>query len=300
MSIPDILWCPNENGQFEPHQDLYPFGEVLLPDGTSTTKFKCYTCGRIYICTKKLPTGEHTINNKKIFNFQELLSNDFQNTNHIKHGKDYYPKPPKKEIIDRTPFRCFEFRKNIPIDEDVAVKKFILYVYDSLLNVSCVKEKHKRQEVRIQARDLNNSIIPINAFYCSECKKFYTNREAVDGLKKKHQFPLLRIRTAYNLNIERREESDLKLYGYTARDGVLSKAERQKLLVTLITANLLPKDKIIGTIQSLISINGKKKSNENALIIWKEDLDFVSHIYIDSTQFINIPDVHIYYSGKYL
>ena len=77
------------------------------------------------------------------------------------------------------------------------------------------------------------------------------------------------------------------LYGYNAKDGVLSNSKRQNILAAVITKNLMSKAEIIKNIQSKIDFNGKKKGNEKAKSKWEEDIRFVSTYGTDNQKKIN-------------
>ena len=75
---------------------------------------------------------------------------------------------------------------------------------------------------------------------------------------------------------ERASESRLKKYGYSvALDSPLSTKKRQELLQGLIESRKVSRGYVISYLKHNIQINGKKESNEFAVMKWKEDLDFV-------------------------
>lgn len=75
---------------------------------------------------------------------------------------------------------------------------------------------------------------------------------------------------------ERAQESKLKKYGYSvAWDNHLSTKERQELLRNLIEEGKVSREYVISYLKHNIQINGKKESNEFAVMKWKEDLDFI-------------------------
>lgn len=75
---------------------------------------------------------------------------------------------------------------------------------------------------------------------------------------------------------ERAQESKLKKYGYSvAWNSPLSTKKRQELLKALIESSKVSKGYVISYLKHNIQINGKKDSNEFAVVKWKEDLEFV-------------------------
>ena len=74
-----------------------------------------------------------------------------------------------------------------------------------------------------------------------------------------------------------RNVSELMIYGYTVREGELTKEQRQRILSWIIDVGLLSKAEIIKDLQFKVSYNGKKPGNEKAKKKWEEDIQFVSH-----------------------
>lgn len=76
--------------------------------------------------------------------------------------------------------------------------------------------------------------------------------------------------------IERAQESKLKKYGYSvAWNSPLSTKKRQELLKDLIESGKITKGYVISYLKHNIKINGKKETNEFAVLKWKEDLDYI-------------------------
>lgn len=78
---------------------------------------------------------------------------------------------------------------------------------------------------------------------------------------------------------DRASESKLKKYGYSvAWDSSLSNKKRQDLLKLLIETGEVSKAYVISYLKHNIQINGKKKSNEFAVLKWQDDLDFIQRL----------------------
>lgn len=78
---------------------------------------------------------------------------------------------------------------------------------------------------------------------------------------------------------ERASESRLKKYGYSvAWDSPLSTKKRQELLQGLIESGKVSRGYVISYLKHNIQINGKKESNEFAVMKWKEDLEFIYNL----------------------
>ncbi|MBR5506704.1 MAG: hypothetical protein IKV88_01510, partial [Clostridia bacterium] len=78
---------------------------------------------------------------------------------------------------------------------------------------------------------------------------------------------------------DRASESKLKKYGYSvAWNSSLSNKKRQELLKLLIETGEVSKAYVISYLKHNIQINGKKESNEFAVLKWQDDLAFVQRL----------------------
>ena len=78
---------------------------------------------------------------------------------------------------------------------------------------------------------------------------------------------------------DRASESKLKKYGYSvAWNSSLSNKKRQELLKLLIETGEVSKAYVISYLKHNIQINGKKESNEFAVLKWQDDLDFIQRL----------------------
>lgn len=175
---------------------------------------------------------------------------------------------------------------------------FALYVYDALVPTRCTDgTSHKAENVTLETKTSNDIPVRFNVFYCSKCKKYYTNIEALERKFPLHNYPLIKLHFQSDNPYERRAFSDLTLYGYTARAGALTEYERQNILIRVMVNQFLSKKEIIGTLKSNINYNGRASHMGNAVKIWETDIEFVSKFRLDLQKTIQLDTVKIIYKG---
>lgn len=152
----------------------------------------------------------------------------------------------------------------------------LIYVYFKLNN-SCMRNKHIVDSMTLKTKDIiTGKKVDVNVYCCKTCGKYFINYEALQGYFDKQIYPSLKYEIVDSSWGTLKPVSQLMLYGYTVKEGVLTQKERQNTLAAIIDRNLMKKPEIIRNIQSKIDFNGKKKGNEKAKERWKEDILFVS------------------------
>lgn len=160
-------------------------------------------------------------------------------------------------------------------DEEPQVKR--VHVYFSL-NIRCVTEEHNVSNVTAKTINImTGRSVDVNVFYCSDCKQYFINYEVLQGYISKGIYPSFEFSIEDVDESKLREVSELMVYGYNVRDGILSEEERHKILSWIIDSGLLSKAEIIKDLQFKVNYNGKKRGNENAKKKWKDDIQYVSH-----------------------
>lgn len=160
-------------------------------------------------------------------------------------------------------------------EDETQVKR--VHVYFSL-NVKCVTEEHDVTNVTAKTTNImTGRPVGVNVFYCADCKQYFINYEALQGYISRGIYPSFEFSIEDMDESKLREVSELMLYGYNVRDGILSEGERHKILSWIIDSGLLSKAEIIKDLQFKVNYNGKKRGNENAKKKWKDDIQFVSH-----------------------
>ena len=161
-----------------------------------------------------------------------------------------------------------------------------VYVYFKLSN-SCLHLQHSVESVTM--RSINRQTgkrYQVNAYYCSKCRKYFINHEAVKGLIDRNMYPAFHYVIADHYDGELKPMSQLMLYGYSARANGPSAVTRHNILKWVIDSGLMSKPEIIKDLQFKIAYNGKKPGNEAARDKWEDDLDFLNYYVADNTRVI--------------
>lgn len=130
------------------------------------------------------------------------------------------------------------------------------------------------------------STIKIIAFYCRNCGMYFCYYEQFlaelkrlgltlnDFLGKFYDENNTNLTLQVNsLNVK----SILTKYGYSvSKQKGLSSAKRYQILSFIIDKNIMTKAHVISHIQYLIHYNGKKNSNKDAVVKWKEDIENIT------------------------
>lgn len=161
-----------------------------------------------------------------------------------------------------------------------------VYVYFRLTN-SCVKYKHEIETVTAKTINAKNGEpIEVNVFHCLDCDKYFINYEVLQEYISHGIFPAFTYSMVRSDNSNMKEASQLMLYGYNVRDGILSGYERQNVLAWIIDSKLMTKAEIIKDLQFKARYNGSKIGNEKAKAKWQDDILFVSQYVSDNTKTI--------------
>lgn len=183
---------------------------------------------------------------------------------------------------DKTFKKLFMKTDDYPLDPKQIDKK-IVYVYLKMNN-TCLRSKHSIENVTMKVSNIrDNRKIDVNVFHCITCGKYFINYEQLKEYIDRKQIPAFKYSIAKGSFDSLNEISELMLYGYTVKEGVLRESERQGILAWILDCNLMSKNQIINNIQYKIDYNGKKESNAKAKLRWEDDLAFVA-VYRLNTQ----------------
>ena len=159
-----------------------------------------------------------------------------------------------------------------------------VYVY-SRLNNKCTMNNHNIETVTAETTDVKTGcMIHVNVYHCMACQKYFVNYEALQSYISRGIYPALQYELVDTNTSGLRESSELMLYGYSVKDGELTKAQRQRILAWIIDAGLLSKNEVIKDLQFKVRYNGAKKSNASAKSKWQEDILFVSQYTSNNTK----------------
>lgn len=203
---------------------------------------------------------------------------------------DQYIEPVRKtETLERNKpgaktTQSYQYQGTVDARSDVKD----VYVYFKLQSCRCIQQKHKIGSVTMKTHSITCSKdVNINAYYCSDCKRYFVNNDAIRSLLLKHTCPLVRFHIVQDFTGQLNPESELKMYGYTVQEGVLSEQQRHDLLAVLIDKDLMSKTSIIKCIQFNIEFVGKRANMENAKERWRNDIQFVSQYVVGNKKKIN-------------
>ena len=91
------------------------------------------------------------------------------------------------------------------------------------------------------------------------------------------------------------EASPLKLCGYSVnqQDGY-SRETRQYIITKIISLGIMTKSDVVRYLEYFISMNGKRKGNEIAVMKWKDDLSFTLNFNFENQSKYFITDIKRY------
>lgn len=175
-----------------------------------------------------------------------------------------------------------------------------LYVYSGLNNVICIRsEKHSTKCVTIETKNRKNRNISFNAFFCSFCKRYFTTVDVVENTFPTLNFPLIKLNlSALPQYSEKKDKSELALYGYNVRANGLSEHERRTLLSQLLSQKILTKQDIVSILRSNINYNGRQERLKAAVERWEDDIEFVQNFDLNKQQKVYSNKVDMVYKGK--
>ena len=119
-------------------------------------------------------------------------------------------------------------------------------------------------------------------FYCEKCRKYFCFYQQFILELKQYNIVLndflAEFYDEYNNNLSThsgslRIKSILAKYGYSvSKEKKLNARKRFQILSFIIDRGIMSKAEVLSHIQYLINYNGKKESNKNAVLKWKEDI----------------------------
>lgn len=153
-----------------------------------------------------------------------------------------------------------------------------LYVHKGL--IKCIRDKHDIECVNacFMTASEENAIFNVN--YCKTCNLYFVSEEEYLFYLKKFKTIIAKIKS-YSENENNGIEglascSQLLLCGYSvSAETALSEFERERLLIKIISNNIMKKNEVIRMLDWLIRVNGQKQSNAVAKRKWEHDLEFV-------------------------
>lgn len=174
------------------------------------------------------------------------------------------------------------YKRKIDFSNLETPQKIYIYKHSSV----CLKCKRKKLYDNIENVTANISCILnkydtylIDIQFCKTCKRYFVDEQSLRIYEKKYG-PLLferimeQVESDYYSEYSYSIDTVLSRYGYTAQQGILSKKERQGILVFLIESGLSNKPEIKTILSEFISFRGNRCYK--AAPIWREDLFFIN------------------------
>lgn len=175
-----------------------------------------------------------------------------------------------------------ERKKQIEESDPKFKNSTILYIYKR--NIKCLKNKHEIVMAQVVIPSIDSKI-RINVYYCTECHKFFLDRNSYDMYRKKYKFlPIIfslvsddgEYISKSKGTIERSSDSPLSLCGYTVnKKENLSAEKRQRILRFIIKQGILSKEQVLRYLNLFIEVNGSNDNMYEATCKWNADKEYV-------------------------
>lgn len=135
---------------------------------------------------------------------------------------------------------------------------------------------------------------PVHTIYDSKKELYYMTLNAYRCFIQEHGNPKVitvpeesKLDGLDNGNIQLNSQSILNLWGYSTNASLgISRSERWEILREIVDLELLQVQDVVGLLDFLITFNGKKTSNSEALLKWQEDLSMISEYKICPERFM--------------
>lgn len=179
-------------------------------------------------------------------------------------------------IVDRELYTCITGKTYIKrLHEKDAVVR--------INNKSCIDVNHKLNEITayipVLITNLGLQQIPINAFYCKSCQRYYILENTYKNLKTRGLI-CCRVIDSKDLTSNSYSswatESVIKQYGYNVSvTENLSEYKRHVILEFIIQNNILSKAQVVEHISWLIRANIDRPRYRDAVKKWTTDLNYL-------------------------
>lgn len=182
-----------------------------------------------------------------------------------------------------TPLLDSLSRANNQISSDSAPVS--IYIYKA--KTPCPNHSEQVESVTAYVKSVQDFLNhPINISYCKKCQKYYINATSFNMYSKKYGMPLIKLSPTGNGSYgdyeSWKEESVLHFLGYNVNStDNLPEKERRRILAQAVEAGYMKKTKVISFLETMIKLNEGQQRKANAVIKWKNDLDFISNYKLD-------------------
>lgn len=215
----------------------------------------------------------------KVFSYLQSLMREFQEK--CVNVKTEQKDEEKSKVVSEVQ----EELEKVSLPEDIGVKEKPLWNETSILfvhkgTIICQRDNHNIVSTTAVLLGYSEEKVELTVNYCKDCRKFFINYVSYETYRKRYGILIGNIvlendnRTIFS-DVALAEASPLKLCGYSVnqQDGY-SKETRQYIISKIIDKQIMSKSDVIRYLEYFISINGKRKGNQSAVLKWKEDLAF--------------------------
>lgn len=182
-------------------------------------------------------------------------------------------------------------------------KPHTLYLHQG--NIACLRYHHPTNDALASIAINSDTPIRTHATHCWKCNIVFMHKNYYLHLRKQHRFIVANFceidTDGYSpiKDAQFAAESPLKLCGYSARNNsVLTDADRQAILSTIIENGILSKAEILQYLSHFILFNGSKNENYRAVSKWESDYNYVINLDIEDHPIVNIDEVKPYSNRK--
>jgi len=186
----------------------------------------------------------------------------------------------------------------VEIHEPEWTSNSILYVHKG--TIVCQRDSHNVVPATAVLIGRNEADIQLSVNYCHDCNRFFINYVSYEAYRNKYGFLIGNIvleddnKTTFGDTVLS-EASPLKLCGYSVnqQDGY-SRETRQYIITKIISLGIMTKSDVVRYLEYFISMNGKRKGNEIAVMKWKDDLSFTLNFNFENQSKYFITDIKRY------
>lgn len=188
--------------------------------------------------------------------------------------------------------------------KEISLSNSTLFVHKGI--IACIKYKHPIVDATAILKNLNGRNIELNVQHCKSCNRFFIQHDIYQHYRKKYGAILgdIRMHVSESPNSYLPDlalESALHLCGYSVslKDS-LSEAARHAIIVSVIESGIMKKHEVIKLIQYLIELNHSKKTHQDAIQKWENDLDFTLAYNTDRQKKFQLHTIIPYSRNRYI
>lgn len=188
----------------------------------------------------------------------------------------------RKDVDDRIQARM-KMRHNeckVPNNNSYPPTDTPLFLYDTLNNIGCKRNKHDLIPEKYYARHIDGkSTVVLPVHYCKTCNRYLCGNVSFSLFKELFGKFIVETRVlppGIDMGLQLQGESKLHRLGYNVINGNLTCTERKNILISALESKKLSFFEIISTIEQNIRTFENNYRMHNAVEKWRNDLVFIS------------------------